>query len=100
MAKIDFKGPVTTGNNKPVKTFQEAQKLISVCEACGCDAAAGFITLPDLNTADGDLFLVFVHNGTLHLAADTAVNRAHFDECCRERAAGAPSTSCDALGAL
>ena len=98
MAKIKFNGSVVTGNNKPVKTFDEAQRVIAECGPCGCDDRLGYFTMTDLD--DDTVYMIFFHNGGLLYLENTAANRTLFAECCAERAAGTLSgTDCDALAA-
>lgn len=83
------------GNREPVEGLGEALEIRSECSPCGCNEHLGFFTLQDIAT--DELYLVSIVNGALSLNLDTAANRTLYADCCRERAAGGATPSCDQL---
>lgn len=66
MAEIKFNSSVVTGNNSPVKTLSDAQRIVAKCDACGCDDVLGYFTMLDVET--GNVTPVYLDDGTLTVA--------------------------------
>ena len=80
MGKVKYRpGTVFVGNNNPINSFDEAQRELAQCDACGCDNILGYFTILDVET--GDVGLLYYDSTVSQTAPQLAdLTAGTFDE--------------------